>query len=92
MDVINDPSVTLVTPTPINMTRPSSPKALGDLKDLENLEEEQSSLKRIWIACNRPFYGIINDIHARIPFYISDWKDAYDYRVIPATAMIFFAK
>ena len=40
----------------------------------------------------RPFAGIIQDIRARAPYYLSDWKDAYNYRVIPATLLIFFAK
>lgn len=35
--------------------------------------------------------GIRRDIRARAPFYWSDWKDAYNYRVVPATALIFFA-
>ena len=36
--------------------------------------------------------GIVLDIRARIPWYLSDWTDAYNYRVVPATALIFFAK
>lgn len=39
----------------------------------------------------RPFNGIIQDIRARAPFYLSDWTDAYNYRVVPATLLIFFA-
>ncbi|KAJ6584664.1 HCO3 transporter family-domain-containing protein [Mycena capillaripes] len=35
--------------------------------------------------------GIVFDIRARAPFYLSDWTDAWNYRVIPATALIFFA-
>ncbi|KAG6900396.1 hypothetical protein C0993_011384 [Termitomyces sp. T159_Od127] len=35
--------------------------------------------------------GIVLDIRARAPWYISDWKDAWNYRVVPATALIFFA-
>ncbi|KAL1663418.1 HCO3 transporter family-domain-containing protein [Schizophyllum commune] len=35
--------------------------------------------------------GIRRDIRARAPYYWSDWRDAYNYRVIPATALIFFA-
>ena len=40
----------------------------------------------------RPFRGIIRDIRARAPYYWSDWTDAWNYRVIPATLLIFFAK
>ena len=36
--------------------------------------------------------GIINDIKSRLPWYKSDWTDAWNYRVVPATALIFFAK
>ncbi|KAI1126055.1 HCO3 transporter family-domain-containing protein [Nemania abortiva] len=37
------------------------------------------------------FRGIINDIRRRAPFYWSDWLDAWDYRVIPATVYMYFA-
>lgn len=36
--------------------------------------------------------GIRNDIRSRIPYYASDWTDAWNYRVVPATTLIFFAK
>jgi hypothetical protein len=36
--------------------------------------------------------GIISDVRARTPWYLSDWTDAWNYRVVPATAHIFFAK
>ncbi|KAI0718217.1 anion exchanging protein [Cerioporus squamosus] len=35
--------------------------------------------------------GIIGDIRARAPHYFSDWADAWNYRVIPAIVLIFFA-
>ena len=40
----------------------------------------------------RLFHGMINDIRRRAPFYWSDWKDAWDYRVVPATVYMYFAK
>lgn len=40
----------------------------------------------------RYFQGMKNDIRRRAPYYWSDWKDAWDYRVIPATVYMFFAK
>lgn len=40
----------------------------------------------------RPFQGMIGDIKRRAPFYASDWKDAWDYRVVPATVYMYFAK
>ncbi|KAI0754610.1 anion exchanging protein [Daedaleopsis nitida] len=36
-------------------------------------------------------HGIIRDIRARAPYYASDWKDAWNYRVVPAIVLIFFA-
>ncbi|GAB1520935.1 hypothetical protein RhiTH_004024 [Rhizoctonia solani] len=39
----------------------------------------------------RPFEGMLADVKARAPYYLSDWTDAWTYRVVPATAMIFFA-
>ena len=38
------------------------------------------------------FSGMANDIRRRAPFYMSDWKDAWDYRVVPATIYMYFAK
>ncbi|KAF8902338.1 HCO3 transporter family-domain-containing protein [Gymnopilus junonius] len=35
--------------------------------------------------------GIRLDIRSRAPWYLTDWTDAWNYRVIPATALIFFA-
>ncbi|TFK40712.1 HCO3 transporter family-domain-containing protein [Crucibulum laeve] len=35
--------------------------------------------------------GIVLDVKARAPWYVSDWSDAWNYRVVPATALIFFA-
>lgn len=31
------------------------------------------------------FRGMVNDIRRRAPFYMSDWTDAWDYRVVPST-------
>ncbi|KAK6079422.1 anion exchange protein 4 protein [Seiridium cupressi] len=37
------------------------------------------------------FRGMINDIRRRAPYYWSDWVDAWDYRVVPATVYMYFA-
>ncbi|CCF37885.1 hypothetical protein CH063_09115 [Colletotrichum higginsianum] len=37
------------------------------------------------------FRGMVNDIRRRAPFYVSDWVDAWDYRVVPATVYMYFA-
>ena len=38
------------------------------------------------------FRGILDDIKRRLPFYVSDWTDAWDYRILPATVYMYFAK
>lgn len=35
--------------------------------------------------------GVFHDVKARLPWYLSDWTDAWNYRVIPAVALIFFS-
>ncbi|TVY52171.1 putative transporter [Lachnellula cervina] len=40
----------------------------------------------------RLFRGMVNDVRRRAPFYASDWLDAWDYRVVPATVYMYFAK
>lgn len=38
-----------------------------------------------------PFLGMYRDVRNRLPYYISDWTDALNYRVIPSTLLTFFA-
>ena len=38
------------------------------------------------------FRGMIQDIKRRAPYYWSDWTDAWDYRVVPATVYILQSK
>lgn len=40
----------------------------------------------------RLFRGMINDIKRRAPYYWNDWTDAWDYRIVPATIYMYFAK
>lgn len=35
--------------------------------------------------------GMYLDVRNRLPYYGSDWTDAWNYRVVPATLVIFFA-
>jgi hypothetical protein len=49
-----------------------------------------TSRRRGWWK-TRLFGGMINDIRRRAPFYLSDWTDAWDYRVVPATVYMYFA-
>lgn len=37
------------------------------------------------------FRGMMNDVRRRVPYYGSDWLDAWDYRVVPATVYMYFA-
>ncbi|KAK3902263.1 HCO3 transporter family-domain-containing protein [Staphylotrichum tortipilum] len=37
------------------------------------------------------FRGMVNDVRKRAPYYWSDWADAWNYRVVPATVYMFFA-
>ncbi|KAJ4413633.1 hypothetical protein N0V82_008411 [Gnomoniopsis sp. IMI 355080] len=39
----------------------------------------------------RLFQGMVNDVRRRAPYYLSDWVDAWDYRVVPATIYMYFA-
>ncbi|KAG8158949.1 hypothetical protein KVR01_011392 [Diaporthe batatas] len=39
----------------------------------------------------RLFKGMVGDLRRRAPYYWSDWKDAWDYRVVPATVYMYFA-
>ncbi|KAA8645244.1 hypothetical protein EYZ11_007721 [Aspergillus tanneri] len=48
-----------------------------------------SSRDRWWRI--RFFRGMIHDVRRRAPFFLSDWTDAWDYRVIPATVYMFCA-
>lgn len=34
---------------------------------------------------------MVNDLRRRAPYYWSDWRDAVDYRVVPATIYMYFA-
>jgi hypothetical protein len=55
------------------------------------LRNERLRKQRLWWL-PRFGAGIVNDVRSRLPWYKSDWTDAWNYRVVPATALIFFAK
>lgn len=38
------------------------------------------------------FRGMWRDVKRRAPYYCSDFLDAWDYRVVPATVYMYFAK
>lgn len=60
-------------------------------KDGNNDDDENDMQKpdRWWKI--HLFRGMINDIRRRAPYYWSDFADAWDYRVVPATVYMYFA-
>ena len=65
----------------------TSPSATIRLNDSATSDALDRWTQRIWIGS-----GMIRDVRARAPYYLSDWTDAWNYRVIPAIVLIFFAK
>ncbi|CED82769.1 anion exchanging protein [Phaffia rhodozyma] len=47
--------------------------------------------KSLYGRLGYPGRGMWNDLKSRSPYYVSDWVDAYNYRVVPATAFVFFS-
>ncbi|PYI10201.1 hypothetical protein BO78DRAFT_306302 [Aspergillus sclerotiicarbonarius CBS 121057] len=50
----------------------------------------QSSRPEKWWKVHL-FRGMVQDVKRRAPYYWSDWTDAWDYRVVPATVYMYFA-
>ena len=49
-------------------------------------QQSQSTKKAKWKGIIGWFAkGMINDVKKRAPWYVSDWTDAWNYRVVPAT-------
>ncbi|KAF5360654.1 hypothetical protein D9756_004845 [Leucocoprinus leucothites] len=65
-----------------------APQAIGSKATSMTLQPGKRK-QRTWYR--RLGAGIIMDIRARGPWYLRDWTDAWNYRVVPATALIFFA-
>lgn len=53
--------------------------------------QDEPPLKESWWKVHL-FRGMVNDVRRRAPYYGSDWVDAWDYRVVPATVYMYFAK
>ncbi|KAH6686370.1 HCO3 transporter family-domain-containing protein [Plectosphaerella plurivora] len=66
---------------------PSAPGHHGP--DAEAQQHPASAPERWWTV--HLFRGMINDVRRRAPYYWSDWVDAWDYRVVPATVYMYFA-
>ncbi|WVO17305.1 hypothetical protein L204_104997 [Cryptococcus depauperatus] len=77
-----EPPLTLLHPTV------SYPPLTRDEDESYSLSED-SHTKRWWnVGVGK---GMARDIKNRLPWYWSDWTDAWNYRVIPAVWFVFFA-
>jgi hypothetical protein len=91
------------TPTP-SLKKPShQQQAAGDINDTgldgdDAMSARQGSSRGNGGGGGGPwwtihlFRGMITDVRRRAPYYASDWTDAWDYRVVPATVYMYFAK
>uniref|UniRef100_A0A060T778 ARAD1C19030p n=1 Tax=Blastobotrys adeninivorans TaxID=409370 RepID=A0A060T778_BLAAD len=48
-------------------------------------------LAKVGSLFSRPGRGVYHDVKARLPYYVSDWTDGLNYRVVPATVFMYFA-
>ena len=78
---------------------PSGREVRGDASALEREITNTNASARTRTTAHVPkwwkvrlFRGMINDVRRRAPYYWSDWVDAWDYRVVPATIYMYFAK
>ncbi|KAL1881885.1 hypothetical protein Daus18300_000939 [Diaporthe australafricana] len=79
-----------------DMAGPSSNVAGGGLK--QTISRNSAARSHSGSTARTPkwwkirlFKGVIGDLRRRAPYYWSDWKDALDYRVVPATIYMYFA-
>ncbi|KAK2054234.1 hypothetical protein LY76DRAFT_240231 [Colletotrichum caudatum] len=70
---------------PAQRSAPGSPDASGT-----GFARRARSRRAGWWKV-KLFRGMANDVRRRAPFYVSDWVDAWDYRVVPATVYMYFA-
>ncbi|MCJ1468604.1 hypothetical protein MMC07_007233 [Pseudocyphellaria aurata] len=67
----------------------AGPNAMSDPTSEGATNPSMERNRRWWNM--RLFRGMIDDARRRAPFYWSDWRDAWDYRVVPATVYMYFA-
>ena len=72
--------------------RNNAPASREGLSQMDSLQGTASTRRQPQWWKIRLFHGMINDVRRRAPFYWSDWRDAWDYRVVPATVYMYFAK
>lgn len=46
--------------------------------------------KTLTAVFGHPGLGIYRDLKGRLPYYLSDWTDSWNYRVVPATIYMYF--
>ncbi|CCD25744.1 Bor1p NDAI_0F04260 [Naumovozyma dairenensis CBS 421] len=61
-----------------------------DQTSITTTSEEPKMSNRKFRRIPKPGIGIWLDLKDRLPFYIQDWKDSVDYRVIPAVLETYF--
>ena len=86
------PASTASLPGPDREKEPATTRDASPTPTLHTAPSPRPSPWLAWIASVRIGSGILRDVKARAPWYVSDWSDAWNYRVVPATALIFFAK
>lgn len=69
---------------------PQDPPAAAPVTTTPTTTRRPRRPERWWTI--HPFRGMARDVRRRLPYYWSDWRDAWDYRVVPATVYMFFAK
>ncbi|GJJ15581.1 hypothetical protein Clacol_009859 [Clathrus columnatus] len=74
-------------PDIVNLTHDEPP----DLTSISSQQRFRFNQVLGFVPSVHPFRGIFRDIKARAPYYASDWIDAWNYRVLPATALTFFS-
>lgn len=72
-------------------TGTGSLRAHGE-RDLQRTQSARSHRRQARWWKVRLFRGMVADVRRRLPYYLSDWVDAWDYRVVPATVYMYFAK
>ena len=77
---------TPILPTTENTSFPST----QPIQATPSAKISKSKQEPWWII--HPFRGMIKDLRRRAPYYLSDWTDAWNYRVVPATVYMYFAK
>ncbi|OAL01569.1 hypothetical protein IQ06DRAFT_219225 [Phaeosphaeriaceae sp. SRC1lsM3a] len=75
---------------PVTRRRSSSIDEAASHEHIRPPPRAASSKKNAWWK-TRLFSGMVDDVRRRAPFYWSDWTDAWDYRVVPATVYMYFA-